>query len=67
MKHRNQYLLTVTGMLLSAFLASGCSTEHINEPWVNAEQRQLLEGQIERDEDTATELRYRLVNGQDDR
>ena len=58
---------TLAGLLLMLLLLGGCSTEHINEPWVNAEQRERLEGQIERDEETATELRYRLAKVQADR
>lgn len=58
---------TFAGFLPMLLLLGGCSTEHINEPWVNAEQRELLEGQIEREEETATELRYRLVSVQADR
>ncbi|MBL38045.1 MAG: hypothetical protein ACNS61_04640 [Candidatus Wenzhouxiangella sp. M2_3B_020] len=54
----------LAGLLLAPLLLGGCSIEHIHEPWVNAEQRELLEGQIERDEETATELRYRLVRVQ---
>ena len=40
----------LAGLLLAPLLLGGCSIEHIHEPWVNAEQRELLEGQIERDE-----------------
>lgn len=57
----------LAGLLLAPLWLGGCSTEHIHEPWVNAEQRERLEGQIERDEETATELRYRLVTIQADR
>ncbi|MGK7294889.1 MAG: hypothetical protein ACNS61_03550 [Candidatus Wenzhouxiangella sp. M2_3B_020] len=58
---------TFAGMLLAPLLLGGCSTEHIDEPWVNEEQRERLEGQIERTEETATELRYRLAKVQADR
>jgi len=57
----------LAGSLLIPLLLGGCSTEHINEPWVNAQQSERLEGQIERDEETATELRYRLERIQADR
>lgn len=53
--------------LLAPLLLVGCSTEHIHEPWVTEEQQKRLEGQIERTEETATELRYRLAEVQADR
>lgn len=67
MKSSNPLRSTLAGFLLAPLLLVGCSTEHIQEPWVTAEQSQRLEGQIERDEETATELRDRLATTQADR
>jgi len=53
--------------LLPTLLLAGCSTEHIQEPWVGDQQRSLVEGELERNEEAAEELRDRLARGQADR
>ncbi|HMB38434.1 MAG TPA: hypothetical protein VKO85_05085 [Wenzhouxiangellaceae bacterium] len=67
MKSSNPMRSMLAGFLLAPLLLVGCSTEHIQEPWVTAEQSERLEGQIEREEETATELRDRLATTQADR
>jgi len=67
MKSSNSMRSTVAGFLLAPLLLIGCSTEHVQEPWVTEEQSERLEGQIARDDETATELRERLATTQTDR
>ena len=59
--------LGLAGLLMSSMMLVGCSTEHIHEPWVNAQQRELVEEELDRDPETAAQLRDRLERGQDDR
>lgn len=68
MSSRKANRLTFGGLLLLApILLGGCSTEHIHEPWINAEQRGLVENELERSEEVSTRLRDRLARGQADR
>lgn len=59
--------LRLTGLFLVATLVGACSIEPIDEPWVNPEQRELVEGELDRDHDQAEKLRDRLAMGQSDR
>lgn len=56
------------GCLLPAMVfIGGCSLEHNQEPWVNADQQELLGDELNRDAALAETLRDRLADGQRDR
>ena len=57
----------LAGLLVPVMMLGGCSNEHIPEPWVNAEQRELVEEELDRDPETAAQLRDRLERVQADR
>ncbi|MGM0657360.1 MAG: hypothetical protein ACQET0_02140 [Pseudomonadota bacterium] len=61
------FCLRLSGLFLSAMLVGACSIEPIDEPWVNPEQRELVESELDRDHEQAEKLRDRLAMGQSDR
>jgi len=67
MRSGNRAVLKLPCLLLAAALIGACSMEHIDEPWVNPEQRELVEGELDRDSELAEKLRDRLATGQSDR
>lgn len=56
--------LSAAIVFAAAALLAGCAGEPIGDPWITAEQNQLLDGQVERDAEVASELRDRLATSQ---
>lgn len=59
--------MMIVCLLLAMMFIGGCNLEHNEEPWVNANQQELLGDELNRDAALAETLRDRLADGQRDR
>jgi len=56
-----------SGLLLASISLGGCSSEPVGDPWINSQQRELIDEELDRSPEVTAQLRDRLTRIQADR